>query len=648
MDRLSCSKCGYSNSADSSFCIKCGNPLQTSAGINQDVQAEIKQLRSLLNQINDRLDRLENKHPVPSQPVVPLQSEQRPVEQPIPLVPPERPAPFIKPVSQGPAAVTGTKKPRKETEWEQILGGNWLARIGILALIIGIGFFLKYAFDNNWIGPTTRVLLGSAAGFVMLWLGFYWRKRYPVLTQVLSGGGIAVFYLSIFASSSTYNLINIYIATLLLLALSVLATLLALHYNSIALSIIGIFGAYFAPFILGAFNINTGMVSTISSLWLMIYIIVVGLGVIVLSSFRNRRWLVLPALGCSLLSYGFWQGEYNTTLNPIALQAAIAVIFAIFYITTLFYHVIQRRKPQTFDFIFLALNAFFFVIFTFSNLWDKYEGWMGFFFLLLAMLYWMLYFLLIRHNKENITLARIALFTGLISATIAIPVQFQDGIWTPILFALEMMAGIWLSFILKLSFLRYFSYLVFLVMCWDLLLFNTSLPSRNITPVLNERFLVYIIGIASAYISLYLVRRKIRNTGEWPFNSAFFIILANFLTLWLVSFEVWDAFGGAINSASGARENSLMDARNLSLTGAWAVCAVIGLVTGIWRHWRWVRIGSLGLLAITIIKVFAYDVFQLETSYRIAAFVGLGVLLLASAYLYQRYRKRIKGVFTGE
>jgi uncharacterized membrane protein len=61
-----------------------------------------------------------------------------------------------------------------------------------------------------------------------------------------------------------------------------------------------------------------------------------------------------------------------------------------------------------------------------------------------------------------------------------------------------------------------------------------------------------------------------------------------------------------------------------------------------------VRIGSLALLAVPIVKVFVYDVFNLETSYRIGAFVGLGILLLASAYLYQRYSKIIKGVFTNK
>jgi uncharacterized membrane protein len=58
-----------------------------------------------------------------------------------------------------------------------------------------------------------------------------------------------------------------------------------------------------------------------------------------------------------------------------------------------------------------------------------------------------------------------------------------------------------------------------------------------------------------------------------------------------------------------------------------------------------VRLYALALLTIPIVKVFVYDVFALDQVYRIIAFVGLGVLLLISGFLYQRYSKAIKGFF---
>ena len=40
---------------------------------------------------------------------------------------------------------------------------KWFARVGILALVIGVGFFIKYAIDMNWINHLTRIILGTVA-----------------------------------------------------------------------------------------------------------------------------------------------------------------------------------------------------------------------------------------------------------------------------------------------------------------------------------------------------------------------------------------------------------------------------------------------------------------------------------------------------
>ena len=59
----------------------------------------------------------------------------------------------------------------KRIDWEQTLGRNWFAIIGALAVVLGIGFFLKLAFDNNWIGDTGRVALGVVVGLALLGAG---------------------------------------------------------------------------------------------------------------------------------------------------------------------------------------------------------------------------------------------------------------------------------------------------------------------------------------------------------------------------------------------------------------------------------------------------------------------------------------------
>jgi len=49
-----------------------------------------------------------------------------------------------------------------------------------------------------------------------------------------------------------------------------------------------------------------------------------------------------------------------------------------------------------------------------------------------------------------------------------------------------------------------------------------------------------------------------------------------------------------------------------------------------------VRWQALVLIAVTTVKVFIYDVGQLDRVYRILSFIVLGVLLLAISFVYQR------------
>ena len=52
--------------------------------------------------------------------------------------------------------------------WEMLLGINWLGFIGAVAFVMGVGFFLKLAFDNNWIGEVGRVVLGIVGGLAWM------------------------------------------------------------------------------------------------------------------------------------------------------------------------------------------------------------------------------------------------------------------------------------------------------------------------------------------------------------------------------------------------------------------------------------------------------------------------------------------------
>lgn len=525
-----------------------------------------------------------------------------------------------------------------------------MARIGIIALIVGVAFFLKFAFDQNWLGPSARVTLGVLAGAALVVLGYYWRNRYPTLSQALSGGGIALFYLSFFSAFAIFSLIPLYPAVSLLLLVSIGSAFLANKYNSMALAIIGIIGAFAAPFIIGIGKPGGIRIAPSDrGIQLIVYILIVDVGALVLSTFRNWRWFTLLALSGSLLAFAGWEVKFGHIAGLLTKELFITLIFLIFFGATSLFHVIWRKVALVFDYVLISVNTAAYLIISYAIMWHDLHAWMGGFTLLLVLLYGSLAYAAFHRGGES---ARISLFTltvAIILLTIAVPVQLGDSAWTTIAWAVEMAALVWLSFVTRLTILRSYSYGAFVIMAGRLLFFDTTVNIRTFQPVLNERFLAYAVAIAACYVAPYLLWRYREKMPEWHAPASTFLIAANFFTLWLLSFEVWNSFsrqlaGGGIVS----NIHSLRNAQNLSLTALWAVYALILLVIGIVKRWRTVRLAALGLLAATIIKVFVYDVFALEQVYRIIAFVGLGVLLLTGAYLYQRYSKAIRGFLSSK
>src|SRR5437762_6404465 len=92
-----------------------------------------------------------------------------------------------------PRRSAGLTSPDLETR----IGSHWLNRIGIAAVLIGVSYFLKYAFDSGWIGPTGRVAIGLVAGIaVVLWSERFRSRAYRTFSHSLKDVGVGVLYLS--------------------------------------------------------------------------------------------------------------------------------------------------------------------------------------------------------------------------------------------------------------------------------------------------------------------------------------------------------------------------------------------------------------------------------------------------------------------
>jgi uncharacterized membrane protein len=75
----------------------------------------------------------------------------------------------------------------------------------------------------------------------------------------------------------------------------------------------------------------------------------------------------------------------------------------------------------------------------------------------------------------------------------------------------------------------------------------------------------------------------------------------------------------------------------MSYSMAWAMFALLLLIIGIRRDLKPVRYASLGLLAVTLLKLFLHDLSQLDQLYRIAAFIVVAIIAMLASFLYQRF-----------
>jgi uncharacterized membrane protein len=181
-----------------------------------------------------------------------------------------------------------------------------------------------------------------------------------------------------------------------------------------------------------------------------------------------------------------------------------------------------------------------------------------------------------------------------------------------------------------------------------LMLFDTfmvRLDPLTFLPVLNFHFLVFFIVLAVLLAAAYLYRReRERLTGQEGYVFLVLLVVANFVAIWVLSFEAVRFF----ESQEAKLGVDYFSAMHLTLTLMWALYAIGVIAFGIVRQSSQIRLAGIALLAIPVMKLFVFDIFLLERGYRVAAFTSLGAMLLGTGLVYQRYNQAIRGFLFGQ
>ncbi|MBN2438889.1 MAG: DUF2339 domain-containing protein [Deltaproteobacteria bacterium] len=525
-----------------------------------------------------------------------------------------------------------------DSSLESAIGTRWLGRIGVLAILFGVAFFLKYSFDNKLIGEMGRVMLGIFWGAAFIGAGEYLQKKknMRLYGQMLSGGGLAVLYLALYAGFALYHLIPAPLAFIGMLAVTTTGMTLSIRYSTYSLAAIALIGGFLTPVML-----STGQNQPLT---LFGYVLLLDAGTLLLLRFRQWPTFAAASLFGTTLLYSGWHSEFYSDSQQWLAFGIIAVFFVFYNLYILISRFYSRDVESHVDRIIIFVSGgFFFLSFFAQHDWECTWPVKICALALAGVEIGMAELVRRRASAARMTVAAYSA-ASVIMTVIATFVVLEQRWIMPVL-AAEMAALGWIGFRLDSPALRRGAYLLGLIVLFrfaDDVILNLE-PFQYFIPLFNGRFLVCAAAIVGFYVLLYFTTRgrdKFDALERYAVEAIFTITQA--LSLVLLSVEVHDFFRFRSPGQVMGWWSSHY-AYQLSLSVLWALYASLLTGVGIFKRLRGARILGILLLAATVLKVFWIDLSELQTFYRIISFIVLGLLLLVVSYSYNRFKHLIFG-----
>ncbi|HKD14374.1 MAG TPA: DUF2339 domain-containing protein [Candidatus Angelobacter sp.] len=607
-------------------------------------QDELEGLKTQVAALTARIYILEQRlgitAPAAPRPVVPPQPV---TTTTTPTAPPKPVPPASVPTSTPPpsfATFSGSKLGSEidsGASLERKIGQVWLNRIGIAAVLIGVSFFLKWAFDNNLIGAGGRVAIGLLAGIgIVVWSERFRRKNFVPFSYSLKAVGIGTLYLSLWGAAQYFDppLISTQIAFLAMVVVTAATITMALAQNAELLAAFALVGGFTTPVL-----VSTGQNHEIV---LFCYVAILDLGVLVIAIQKPwRRLLWGSFIGTQILFWGWFADYYSRDqrLTTVIFAALFATIFAAIPLASRFERSTRFSGVSITLVVVPLLNAagFFLALF---EMYESEKATLTWYALALAAAYLGLSNAfkqrLAAAEGKIINLIHIAVAIAFI--TIAIPLKLSHH-WITMGWLVESAVLLWIAVRTRTDFLRYMAVAALVLGLFRLIAF----PMYADRLVFNARFATYIIAVAVLGGIVYFGGRS-ASEGEKIFVRIAAVVL-NLLALTALTLEASDYFGRQqartydVVGYSGDYEKFWL-MREFSYSAIWLVYGAVLMAFGFWKKTAFVRWQGLALIALTILKVFIYDSRNLNTGYRILSFIALGAVLLAISFVYFKSSSR--------
>lgn len=615
------------------------------------LRGEIAGLMSRIHYLEQGLETLARRMAAPAEP--PRETAQAvhappaaaafspPAERVLPPGPAAPPTPIAPPLfsSLEPAAIVDSPS------LESRIGSQWFNRIGILAVLIGVAWFLKLAFDNHWIGPIGRVFFGLLAGVALIvWSERFQKRGFAAFSYSLKAIGSGTLYLSLWAAYQIYALMPASVAFAAMIAVTAFNGLMAWTQDSELLALYAIAGGLITPLL-----ISTGGNHEVT---LFSYLLVLDIAVLVLVALRPwSRLLFVSSVGTAIFVLAWWFAFYAQWQAP-----RTAIFLCCFFLMSSLAPRLVHAPPDESGGM-RGWDALALVVLPVANAGLSF---LGFYCLLspavvnwagpwLAVAFAAYYLLLMRLPERGILRAGPAVLPSLHLAmaiaflTMAIPLKTQ-GRWMTMGWLVEGAVLLWLAVRVRSRLVKAFALICLVLGLGALLAVNPRAATR---PFLNERFGTYCVAIAVFAFVAWLAR----NTRDedpigvipWPNLAAAGVLVVNALTLLAISLEIHSFWWFLCWRGDYQMLGNYEMYAQFTYSAFFMLYGAALLTVGFLGRSAFLRWQALVLLAATIAKVFLIDTSQLSQGFRIMSFIGLGVLLLAVSFVYQRDWLNLRG-----